>query len=428
MIRGEKFEVDLDEDDQGSDVLQGAFVGDILERRTTTAVAPPKAPALRNRGAGGFPEHRKRDAVSQFKQHKSASIEQQISAGSVPERSDETGAPMSNQNEGTKPLSWEEEEKQRIDAENRQKLAQMSTEEIEEERRELMSSLSPAVLQRLLQRSYVDSGSSETNLSHVEPTRSNKSKASISKNVSFVEPENVPSEPSAIEDEQRFETGEVEESDRPHDRVHFPQPSQPPELDPSSETFLDDLHQKYFPSLPSDPDKLEWMQKSTPTNGKYDPSSSALSPKDIRFSFKGELIPPKQASEIPVIEGLHHHGEAPEAAGYTIPELLHLAHSSYPAQRCIAFQTLGRILCRLGKGEFGDSGEPGGGKVGAEDTFGELARGLWGQVEKEKVIETLVRESEGKGADRGKHQSAKAYATEAVWLWQRAGGRRWKAK
>jgi hypothetical protein len=152
-----------------------------------------------------------------------------------------------------------------------------------------------------------------------------------------------------------------------------------------------------------------------------------LNPKDLRFSFKGELIPPKTASEIPVTAGLHHHGDAPEAAGYTISELEHLAHSSFAPQRCIAFQTLGRILYRLGKGEFGDSGEPGADTVGAEDTFGELARGLWREIEREQVIQTLVRESEAKGVDGGRHVSARAYATEAVWLWRKGGGRTWKA-
>lgn len=65
--------------------------------------------------------------------------------------------------------------------------------------------------------------------------------------------------------------------------------------------------------------------------------------------------------------------------------------------------------------------------VGAEDTFGELARGLWREVEKEKVVQGLVAESEGNGIDGGRHMSAKAYATEAVWLWHKGGGQRWKA-
>ena len=81
----------------------------------------------------------------------------------------------------------------------------------------------------------------------------------------------------------------------------------------------------------------------------------------------------------------------------------------------------------MGRGEFGNPGDGGEGTVGAEDTLGELARGLWGEVEREGVIEVCVNESEGRGIAGGKHVSAKAYATEAVWLWQKGGGRRWKA-
>jgi hypothetical protein len=169
------------------------------------------------------------------------------------------------------------------------------------------------------------------------------------------------------------------------------------------------------------------MRERKTDKSAYDASATSLNPNEIRFSFTGTLLAPRTAAEIPVSDGLHHHGDAPESAGYTIPELAHLSRSTYAAQRCVAFQTLGRILYRLGKGEFGDPGEPGANLVGAEDTFGELARGLWREVDKEHVFAQLVAESEGNGVDGGKHVSAKAYATEAVWLWRKGGGRRWKA-
>jgi len=428
MIRGERFELDL-EDGDGQDESEanvpsaGVFVGDILERRPA-APKPPTAPTLRS--TTGFPEHTKRNVQSRFKQRNGAT------ADTPPPKLTE----VTNTHGTGRARTWEEDEKQRIDLENRQKLSHMSSAEIEAERQELMDSLSPALLQRLLQRSNIDSGMTEEDLSNRpgvvgHSPRSTKSQAQ--KTVSFAElpdpedeREDVTAKSLAVDEVHNLAA--AEEEALPHDSVHFPKAPQPPDLDPSSATFLQDLHEKYFPSLPSDPDKLEWMQASSAGENDYDPLASALKPKDLRFSFKGELIPPKMAAEIPVTAGLHHHGDAPDAAGYTIPELAHLAQSSYPAQRCIAFQTLGRVLYRLGKGEFGDSGEPGADTVGAEDTFGELARGLWYEVEKQRVIETLVRESEGLGADRGRHVSAKAYATEAVWLWRKGGGRRWKAE
>lgn len=437
MIRGERFELDLDGDDeqnvsQNSTSQRGAFVGDILERKTASAV-PPKAPAVKSHG--GFPRHQKRNVASRSKQSKAQEAQAQPS----------TEDPTTSQDEGEDRNSkagttWEEEEKQRIDLENRQKLAQMSTEEIEAERQELMNSLSPALLQRLLQRSTIDSGASEEDLS--QTSKVGRTQPST-KTVSFAEP--MRDEPSAAQTvpSQKSQNDDLEApmaEPLAEESIHFPHPPQPPDLDPSSATFLTDLHTKYFPSLPSDPSKLEWMQSSPSSNQKYDAAASTLQAKDLRFSFKGELIPPKVAAEIPVTEGLHHHGDAPDAAGYTIPELAHLAQSSVPAQRCIAFQTLGRILYRLGLGEFGNEGEStelidtaetvestDGDIASVEHTFGDLARGLWAVVEEQKVIEILMMEAEGNGVDRGRHLSAKAYAMEAVWLWRKGGGRRWKA-
>lgn len=432
MIRGQRVELNLDDDEgqniQSSSVLPGAFVNDVLERKSGTA-EPPKAPALKSKS--GFPEHRKRNVESRFKKQKTASQDQsgsQAQSTSQGPALDHDGPPKAV--DSGKSKSWEEEEKERIGQENRQKIAQMSPQEIEAERQELMDSLSPALLQRLLKRSNINSGSAETDLSNPAPTvEIKKPKKEKTKTVTFADPEPEESTTSKAEPEEDHNDLEASQAEDalPHSSIHFPRAPQPPDLDPSSETFLEDLHQKYFPSLPSDPDKLEWMQSSANAKNSYSPSSTALTPKSLRFDFKGDLIPPKTASEIPVTEGLHHHGDAPEAAGYTISELTHLAHSSFAPQRCIAFQTLGRILYRLGKGEFGDSGEPGADTVGAEDTFGELARGLWKEIEREKVVQMLIQESEGKGVDKGRYVSAKAYATEAVWLWQKGGGRTWKA-
>ncbi|CAK4034515.1 Hypothetical predicted protein [Lecanosticta acicola] len=435
MIRGERFQLDLDSDKeqdsaQQSIPLPASFVGDVLERKAA-APTPPSAPGLKSKT--GFPEHKKRSFESRCKQKQAASHSSQPPVALAPSPHNDPGDSSGNRLSG-KPKSREEEEKERIDEENRQRIAQMSPTEIEEERRELMKNLSPAVLSRLLQRPTVESGSEEVDLSRapeeLQPEAAKPRKElKPPKAVKFEEP-NVEEDVEKTNQTSTKHTPAAEEAvpeSPPHQRVHFPRPPQPPSLDPSSETFLDDLHEKYFPSLPSDPDKLEWMQPSTSDNRSYDPSATNLSAKDLRFDFKGQLIPPRTASEIPVTKGLHHHGDAPDAAGYTVPELAHLARSTYPAQRCIAFQTLGRILYRLGRGEFGDSGEPGAETEQAQDTFGELARSLWGQIEALHVIPALVNESQGKGIDGGRHLSAQAYATEAVHLWQKGGGRRWKA-
>lgn len=453
MFRGERFEVDLGQDDGPENaprqpgISPGAFVNDVLERKPA-APSPPTAPTLKNKT--GFPEHGAKRAQSRFKQGLSTKTSEGSHAESLKVAPPATrDAGISQTSTGGKALTFEEEERARIDRENNDRLAEMSAAEIEQERRELMSSLSPEMIQKLLQRSTIESGSAETDLSkHREPVRGSSMKQSgdgevrAEKKVAFAAPE-PELEVTGKDEDGEDDLDEDEGAEGPpsteqlpaNDSIHFPRPSQPPDLDPSSSTFLTDLHAKYFPSLPSDPEKLEWMQQSsTPqdtsaesASKNYLPTATGIEPKDLRFSFKGALIPPSRAATIPVTAGLHHHGDAPEAAGYTIPELCHLSRSSYAPQRCIAFQTLGRLLYRLGSGAFGDASE-GAGTVGSEDSLGALARGMWRELEAEKVTEMLVRESEGRGVDGGRHVSARAYATEAVWLWQRGGGRKMGAE
>ena len=210
-------------------------------------------------------------------------------------------------------------------------------------------------------------------------------------------------------------------------RPHWPRPPQPEtdpgsgddgsgRIDPEDPDFLEKLHQKYFPSLPADPSKLAWMAP-VPTPGSaadldspYHPDQDSLSAAAVRFDFRGALIPPRVARALPVTRGLHHHGEAPEAAGYTIPELARLARSAVPGQRCVAYQTLGRLLYRLGAGQFGRPGDP-------------LADGLWALCAEGAVLRSLHDEAaleEGRG-----HRSARAFAIEAVWLFEKGG---WKER
>lgn len=442
-LRGQHFSID-DFDAQNSPEVPSApqvfnpfnFVADVQERKSTAAPTPPQPPAFKN-SPGGFPAHRKRDVQSKFKKSR-----QQDADPVAP-----TPQPPSNA------LNDDDDdfmttERRRIDEENRQRIAEMSPEEIEEERRELLSSLDPSLIQRLLSRATIEEGGSNEDFPGLQE-KAEETKQEFKAQSDVMKPRKTVKFAEVGDDTAGAEVGngahngnETSKKQHKHDNpghqaaaevalptdstIHFPRPPQPPSLDPSDPNFLEDLHEKYFPDLPADPEKLEWMT-SSPSNA-YSASQTSLDPKDIRFAFTGALIPPSLAAEIPVTMGLHHHGDAPDAAGYTIPELAMLARSSVPAQRCVAFQTLGRVLYRLGKGEFGDPGEEGQGTVGAKDTLGELARGLWFEVKKENVLEICLAESEGRGAAGGRHMGAKAYATEAVWLWQQGGGRRWKAE
>ncbi|KAM0717543.1 hypothetical protein Q7P37_007395 [Cladosporium fusiforme] len=440
MFRGEKFILDVDDDDVQQSQPQPAapspftFVGDIQERKPRAA-APPSAPTPKH--STGFPEHKKRPVQSRFKQRKQQSEKTVLSDGTTVTSGASQPATSASQQDDTTPKSWQDQEKVQIDQQNRDMLSGMSEAEIEEARAELLGSLDPDLIQKLLRRSHIDSGSNEAESLQPPPEPIeggilHREKPTKQKSVAFADdhssaPPKAP-KPTVQDLKKRKHSNKKKMKKSPLTTQSTSRsPRNPPSLDPDSTTFLNDLHEKYFPSLPSDPSKLEWMRVRKTDKAAYSPASTSVNPNEIRFSFTGELLAPKTAASIPVTEGLHHHGDAPEAAGYTIPELAHLSRSTYAAQRCIAFQTLGRVLYRLGKGEFGDAGEDGANRPGADETFGELARGLWREVEKEHVIAQLIAESEGNGVDGGRHMSAKAYATEAVWLWRKGGGRRWKA-
>ncbi|KAL5114380.1 hypothetical protein ACEQ8H_007729 [Pleosporales sp. CAS-2024a] len=450
--RGERVNLNLDTgaveklapDDDGESMQRAfpTFVGDILERESSIA-APPTAPALQS-NVNGFPAHKKRTGrVSAFKQQRAAKEQQAATAA----KSTPQDAPKSRA-AGLDPSN----EKRSIDEENNKRLAAMSAAEIEQERQQLMQSLSPALIRKLMARSNIDQGSNERDLfpEYAAPPPATDepepmSKSLDAKKVSFAAPT---SQDEAVR--QPTETASTTASASPptpqkpsesaQDSIHFPTPRQPPDLDPNDPEFLSHLHEKYFPNLAYDPSALSWMAPIDPsdTSSPYHPSQTALNATELRFDFKGTLLAPSVARNIPSDRGLHHHADAPEAAGYTIPELAVLSRSAVPAQRCMAYQTLGRILYRLGQGEYGvekprqDTDGPV--QVATdpeaagdsddddddEDVGSAMATGLWSCIEEGRVIETMTEEA---NRNRG-HLTARTFAQEALWNWRRGGGRK----
>jgi hypothetical protein len=433
------------------------FVGDIQERDSSSA-NPPVAPSLKP-NANGFPAHKKRvPRVSAFKQQRA--VKEQQAAATLRASAKTQDAPKPRSAFGVD----RDEERRAIDEENRRTLAGMSDAEIEQERQELLSSLNPALLQKLLMRSNIDQGSNEQDFdtepstpAAVIPSTTDEAKIEpqpktlTSKKVSFASsgPQNETppqTESTSIPTAQPPSNDNTTSTAMPDttDSIHFPQPPQPPDLDPNDPSFLKNLHEKYFPTLPYDPSSLSWMSPIDPSDTKspYHPSQTALNPAELRFDFSGNLLAPSVARAIPTDRGLHHHAEAPEAAGYTIPELAVTARSKVASQRCIAYQTLGRILYRLGRGEFGvestEQTTDGPAKVAKnpevmEDENGEewveedigsaMAGGLWQCIEEGRVIETLTEEA---NKERG-HLTARTFAQEALWNWRRGGGRKRQA-
>lgn len=403
-VRGERFELDLENDDglSAGPPLPSDFslIGEIRER---SSAAPPSAPVFKQ-SSTGFPAHRKRNKQSAFKQK--SRPDDTSKPGSSPQSpgqklpSDRAIGEYLKRTYGTK----EEAQKAEIDKENNERLARMSPEDIEQERSELLSGLNPSLIARLLKRANID----EDDASNQGDVKSAKDTASQEKQISGLQ--DGPHLQSSKADHQHEFTPSTETNEPltpPSASVHFPPPPQAPKLDPASSTFLSDLQTHYFPNTPHDPSSLSWLQPPTSEESAasvYNPANDNLPISQLRYNFRGELLSPTTSLAIPVTEGLHHHGEAPDSAGYTIPELSILSRSALPAQRCVAWQVLGRILYRLGQGMYGEKGT-------------ELADGIWEVVEGEKVVAGMIRE-----ADRGTHASARTWATEGVWLWRKGGG------
>jgi RNA polymerase II-associated protein 1 len=426
-----------------------------IKEKEVGAVKPPSFPQPKSTPTG-FPEHKKRTRLSAFKKQR------QGADGSAPEPQDGPAistrpvpaapAAPAQAPQPARPGPSSTTEKAAIDRENRDLLASMSPGQIEEERQELLSRLDPSIVQMLLRRANIDEPTTPSPFDEpadrgsstagpfkpedapaivVDDTTATTPKENRQKKTVHFDEDAPPPEPPA---------GLFDPSSEPPpppppsstaaadtfaaNTTHFPHPKPLPDLDPADPDFLETLHSKYFPNLPADPTKLAWMAP-IPTPGSvadqespYYPGQSSLSIASLRFDFKGRLLPPSKSRSIPVTKGLHHHGQAPEAAGYTIGELGILARSAVPAQRCVAFQTLGRILFRLGQGEWGGSG---GGE--GDDARADLAKGLWRTVQEAKVIESLLEAAEvpeGQG-----HRGSRSYAIEALWLFEKGG---WKEK
>lgn len=450
-VRGQRFHIALDSDDElyelhSSRVAQipgfnFGIVGDIKERTALPDAKPPASPRSKISEAG-FPAHKTRIGRSKFKQRK----ENQVQDVSQPYKQAETtivSSPVSQLGtlNGNGSVASEQQmnmtnrsKDPSIDRENKLRLGQMSDEEIEEARREIMGGLSSSLIERLLKKANIDEGRNDSRdeLYSYQHEASPPSKISMKK-VIFEEPEveqnitppikqarpNLP--PSSDADAPPLHLPpDLQPASQaplpPPPNMHFPQPPKPPDLDPSDPDFFSALHSNYFPSLPSDPSTMAWMSPIDPVVEKdsvYSATQDSFTPSSLRFDFRGHLLPPRLSAQISQTKGLHHHAHAPSSAGYTIPELARLARSAFPSQRCIAYQTLGRVLYRLGRGDFGREGE-------------DLCEGLWGLMDQGRVVEGMVGAA-AKGEEGG-NRSVWVTATEAIWLWRKGGGRKWTGR
>ncbi|EXJ73217.1 uncharacterized protein A1O5_02977 [Cladophialophora psammophila CBS 110553] len=404
-IPGQRFELDLEADDFtlkpiDQDAYQPSHSAfSIKEIQEHDSDSVPPAPSLKSSKAG-FPEHKPRRHVSAFKQrNQSGKLPPRPSIPTTVEPSDQAIRHHVGKKYG---LDMDQQQKAEISEENKRRIAEMSMEDIEEARAELTRNLNPAFLERLLKRANIDE----------DQVGQKPWPEGVAEGVDGDQKLENDAVAEIATDEDTAGHAESAHNSPPGPLMHFPVPPRSAgdyvPLDSADASFLADLKTHYFPDTPHDPSSLSWLHDPTEEEDQaslYNPENESFLASALRFGFNGRLIPPKESLEVDVKEGLHHHGEAPSSAGYTIPELAMLARSTLPNQRCLAYQTLGRILYRLGRGDFGARGS-------------ELQEALWSVIEKERPIESIMAEANRQSG----HASAKALAVEALWLWRKGGG------
>ncbi|GAV48582.1 hypothetical protein ZYGR_0K00870, partial [Zygosaccharomyces rouxii] len=259
------------------------LLGDIVEKDTTDDNATDTV----NCNVQGFPEPFRPKQISSWKQRLSAKRSKQNKDSQTVPRA----APA-------KPLT---SAAQSIHEENLQALKQMSPEAIERERQELMESLDPKLVQKLVRNMEKRASENQQSLfpemegapgTWVGGNRENEQFPSLSdeqvdralgvqstsmpkeKSVSFAEiPSEAPTQLPPKESLQDLDEDDVAPLDFQaaqsidhmsnkdlFEDVHFmkPEESQDEKLNIDDPDFDNKLHEKFFPDLPKDVEKLKW--------------------------------------------------------------------------------------------------------------------------------------------------------------------------
>ncbi|XP_067681020.1 RNA polymerase II-associated protein 1-like [Haliotis asinina] len=194
-------------------------------------------------------------------------------------------------------------EARKIHEENLEKLSTMTQEEIDEEREKLMEMMDPKLLAFLTSRKTMKS-ETKSEIKEMETETSLK---------------------------ERVATGKKISKKKGDSDLGLPVQPEP--------TWVHMEKVEY--------DKLEWMRDLPPPC-----TGDAKNGLPARFDFHGNILPAD--SDLPVNQGLHHHGSEPERAGYTLEEMFQLARSSNIQQRTLALQVLAWVIYKAKRGAYRD--------------------------------------------------------------------------
>uniref|UniRef100_A0A673CAH8 RNA polymerase II associated protein 1 n=1 Tax=Sphaeramia orbicularis TaxID=375764 RepID=A0A673CAH8_9TELE len=209
-------------------------------------------------------------------------------------------------------------ETMKIHRENEEKLRAMSQSEILEEQKKLLSQLAQSVPSSASPSKHPQGQSSKESFPHDNVSRQ--------------------SEPSGAAGVFQKHQDEVMKEEEEEEDL-----SSPPAM---TEKDLPVKPQKEWVHMDKvEPEKLEWMRDLPAPRRKA--TKMAM---EARFDFAGMLIPPTE--DLPTHLGLHHHGQEPERAGYSLQELFLLSRSQVIQQRSLALSTLANILAKAHNGEY----------------------------------------------------------------------------
>jgi hypothetical protein len=129
-------------------------------------------------------------------------------------------------------------------------------------------------------------------------------------------------------------------------------PSEPVPSEQKTEAFTFPQMERELLLPPIEHDKLAWTDpdtKAQPRERERDVAQS-LRAQSLRFGLRGQVLGPEAAGPETYGAGLHHHGEEPERAGYTLEELATLMRSHNEPQNVFAVQLIGQIASRIAAG------------------------------------------------------------------------------
>ncbi|GAB9471191.1 Rna polymerase ii-associated protein 1 [Globisporangium polare] len=241
-------------------------------------------------------------------------------------------------------------ERQEIDRTNTARLQEMSLDEIRQAQQELLASLDPKLVEKLMSKKKTSN-----------TTTASKTKAPLAAKPSSITRGGGTG--AGVSVGKTIVNHEEEDDDREERVVVNPSPAAPisPAIDLAKIQSEDELHEQAKLLPPEERAKHEWMQSvpatdasvsasKTKSNATAKKRKAKLQATTERFDFNGECISAlDDHQQQPAHSGLFHHGDEPDAAGYTMAELLHLARSTVASQRAMALTTITKILRKRAK-------------------------------------------------------------------------------